>query len=71
MSAHPDHAGTALCRPVLWGLVPGAVQVATPLAFLRQHRTHFVGTTRRWPPFCLAVAWVVAVALVVLLLAGR
>lgn len=27
---------------------------------LWQHRTHFVASTRWWPPFCLVVDWVVA-----------
>ena len=27
---------------------------------LWQHRTHFVSTTRWWPPFCMVVDWVVA-----------
>jgi hypothetical protein len=37
---------------------------------LWQHRTHFVANTRWWPPFCLVVDAIVAVALVVLLVAG-
>jgi hypothetical protein len=32
---------------------------------LWQHRTHFVANTRWWPPFCMAVDWVVAALIVV------
>ena len=35
---------------------------------LWQHRSHFVANTRWWPPFCLVVDWVVAAAILVLLL---
>jgi hypothetical protein len=35
-----------------------------------QHRTHFVANTRWWPPFCCAVDFVVAAALVVMIAAG-
>jgi hypothetical protein len=35
-----------------------------------QHRTHFVATTRWWPPFCAAVDFVVAAVIVVEVLAG-
>jgi hypothetical protein len=60
----------------------GAVAIAGPawllvigygghgLKDLWQHRTHFVGNTRWWPPFCLVVDAIVAVALVVLLVEG-
>lgn len=37
---------------------------------LWQHRSHFVANTRWWPPFCLVVDAIVAVALVVLLVSG-
>lgn len=37
---------------------------------LWQHRTHFVATTRWWPPFCASVDVVVAALLTVALLAG-
>jgi hypothetical protein len=37
---------------------------------LWQHRHHFVANTRWWPPFCLAVDWVVAATLIVLIAAG-
>jgi hypothetical protein len=37
---------------------------------LWQHRTHFVANTRWWPPFCLVVDAIVAVALVVLVVTG-
>ena len=35
-----------------------------------QERTHFVVNTRWWPPFCVAVDWLVAVILVVEIAAG-
>ena len=34
------------------------------------HRTHFVANTRWWPPFCMAVDWVVAAIIVVEIAAG-
>jgi hypothetical protein len=37
---------------------------------LWQHRWHYVGNTRWWPPFCLVVDWVVAAILVVLIVVG-
>ncbi len=37
---------------------------------LWQHRRHFVANTRWWPPFCLVVDWVVAAALVILIVLG-
>jgi hypothetical protein len=37
---------------------------------LWQHRNHFVANTRWWPPFCLAVDWVAAAILVVLVAVG-
>jgi hypothetical protein len=37
---------------------------------LWQHRTHFVATTRWWPPFCLVVDWVVAAVIVGEIIAG-
>src|SRR5918911_55278 len=37
---------------------------------LWQHRTHFVATTRWWPPFCLAVDWAVAAIIAVEIIAG-
>jgi hypothetical protein len=37
---------------------------------LWQHRSHFVANTRWWPPFCLAVDWVAAAVLVVLIAVG-
>jgi len=43
-----------------WILVGGLV--AHGCKDLWQHRTHFVSTTRWWPPFCVAVDWVAAVA---------
>ena len=35
-----------------------------------QERTRFVDRTRWWPPFCAAVDWVVAAAIVVAIVAG-
>ena len=32
---------------------------------LWQHRTHFVANTRWWPPFCMAVDFVVAAIIVI------
>jgi hypothetical protein len=37
---------------------------------LWQHRSHYVANTRWWPPFCLAVDWVAAAILVVLIAVG-
>ena len=37
---------------------------------LWQHRTHFVATTRWWPPFCMVVDWVVAAIIAVEIAAG-
>ena len=37
---------------------------------LWQHRTHFVSTTRWWPPFCMVVDFVVAAIIVVEIAAG-
>ena len=37
---------------------------------LWQHRTQFVAGTRWWPPFCVAVDWVTASSLAVLILRG-
>ncbi len=59
-----------------------AVTVVAPVALLAlayalhglkdfwQHRTQFVATTRWWPPFCAAVDWVVAAALLFSVMAG-
>jgi hypothetical protein len=41
-----------------WLLVAGLA--AHGLKDLWQHRSHFVATTRWWPPFCMVVDWVVA-----------
>jgi hypothetical protein len=35
-----------------------------------QHRTHYVGGTRWWPPFCAAVDWVVAAIIAIEIIAG-
>ena len=37
---------------------------------LWQHRHQFVANTRWWPPFCLAVDWVVAAIITVEIIAG-
>ena len=133
----PRQVARSLRAPVLWGVVVGALQAASPLAFwwlepatvyalglaliaavyigfavadgrppvivvecvvaavfvvlaaagvtgsawllvvgfvghglkdLWQHRSHYVANTRWWPPFCLVVDWVVAAAMVVLII---
>ena len=133
----PRQVAGSLREPVLWGVVVGALQAASPLAFwwlepatvyalglaliaavyigfavadgrpsvivvecvvaavfvvlaatgvtgsawllvvgflghglkdLCQHRSHYVANTRWWPPFCLVVDWVVAAAMVVLII---
>jgi hypothetical protein len=51
-----------------WILVAGFI--GHGLKDLWQHRTQFVSTTRWWPPFCLAVDWVVAAVIVVEIAAG-
>jgi hypothetical protein len=51
-----------------WLLVAGFV--GHGLKDFWQHRTHFVAGTRWWPPFCMAVDWVVAAVLVVEIAAG-
>ena len=48
-----------------WLLVVGFV--GHGLKDLWQHRSHYVANTRWWPPFCLVVDWVVAAAMVVLI----
>jgi hypothetical protein len=51
-----------------WLLVVGFV--GHGLKDLWQHRTHFVNNTRSWPPFCMAVDFVVAAVIVVEIAAG-
>jgi hypothetical protein len=51
-----------------WLLVVG--YVGHGLKDLWQHRTHFVSNTRWWPPFCMAVDFVVAAVIVVEIVAG-
>ena len=51
-----------------WLLVVGFV--GHGLKDLWQHRTHFVANTRWWPPFCMAVDFVVAAIIVVEIAAG-
>jgi hypothetical protein len=60
--------GAAAVTGPAWLLVLGFV--GHGLKDLWQHRTHYVANTRWWPPFCLVVDWVVAAALVVLIVAG-
>ena len=49
-----------------WLLVVGFL--GHGLKDLWQHRSHYVANTRWWPPFCLVVDWVVAGAMVVLII---
>jgi hypothetical protein len=51
-----------------WLIVVGLV--GHGMKDLWQHRTHFVATTRWWPPFCLVVDFVAASAIAVLLITG-
>jgi hypothetical protein len=51
-----------------WLLVVGFV--GHGLKDLWQHRTHFVNNTRWWPPFCMAVDFVVAAVIAVEVAAG-
>jgi hypothetical protein len=37
---------------------------------LWQHRSHFVSTTRWWPPFCLVVDWTAAPLIAAAIIAG-
>ena len=60
-------AATGVTGPA-WLLVLGFT--GHGLKDLWQHRRHYVGNTRWWPPFCLVVDWVAAAILVVLITAG-
>jgi len=51
-----------------WLLVVGLA--AHGVKDLWQHRSQFVATTRWWPPFCMAVDFVVAAVIVVEIAAG-
>jgi hypothetical protein len=51
-----------------WLLVLGFI--GHGLKDLWQHRTRFVSTTRWWPPFCMAVDFVVAAVIAVEIAAG-
>src|SRR3954453_17908030 len=51
-----------------WLLVAG--MAGHGLKDLWQHRSHFVATTRWWPPFCMVVDWVVAAIIVGEIAAG-
>ena len=60
--------GAAAITGTPWLLVAGFV--GHGLKDLWQHRTHFVANTRWWPPFCMAVDWVLAAVIVVEIAAG-
>lgn len=60
--------GAAAITGTPWLLVVGFV--GHGLKDFWQHRTHFVTGTRWWPPFCMAVDWVVAAVIVVEIAAG-
>jgi hypothetical protein len=60
--------GAAAITGTAWLLVAG--YVGHGLKDLWQHRTHFVANTRWWPPFCMAVDWIVAAVIVVEIAAG-
>ena len=68
--AAPSQASAAYAPiPAAWpALVVGFV--GHGLKDLWQHRTHFVNNTRWWPPFCMAVDFVVAAVIVVEIAAG-
>src|SRR4051794_21095748 len=51
-----------------WLLVAG--MAGHGLKDLWQHRSHFVATTRWWPPFCMVVDWVVAAIIAAEIAAG-
>jgi hypothetical protein len=60
--------GAAAITGSPWLLVAGFM--GHGLKDLWQHRTHFVATTRWWPPFCMVVDWIVATIIVVEIAAG-
>src|SRR4051794_28764307 len=60
--------GAAAITGTPWLLVVGFA--GHGLKDLWQHRTHFVANTRWWPPFCMAVDWIVAAVIVVEIAAG-
>ena len=60
--------GAAAVTGTPWLLVAGFV--GHGLKDFWQHRTHFVANTRWWPPFCMAVDWVLAAIIVVEIAAG-
>jgi hypothetical protein len=60
-------AALSLVGPA-WLLVAG--YVGHGLKDFWQERHQFVANTRWWPPFCAAVDWLVAGALIVLIVAG-
>ena len=60
--------GAAAVIGTPWLLVAGFV--GHGLKDLWQHRTQFVANTRWWPPFCMAVDFVVAAVIVVEIAAG-
>jgi len=78
--AGADSAETTLRTPMLWG-VASASPTGSPwllvaglfghgLNDLWQHRTEFVTGMRWWPPFWMAVDWVVAAIIVVEIASG-
>ena len=60
--------GAAAITGSPWLLVIGFI--GHGLKDLWQHRTHFVSTTRWWPPFCMVVDWIVAAIIVGEIIAG-
>jgi hypothetical protein len=60
--------GAAAITGSPWLLVIGFV--GHGLKDLWQHHRHFVSNTRWWPPFCLAVDWIVAAIIVGEIIAG-
>jgi hypothetical protein len=51
-----------------WLLVAGLI--GHGIKDLWQHRTGFVANTRWWPPFCVAVDWVAALLVALVIIAG-
>ena len=52
-----------------WLLVLGLI--GHGIKDLWQHRTHYVANTRWWPPFCLAVDWLAAAVIAVVIATGH
>ena len=86
MSHHAAGAPSASRAAVLWGIVVGVLQAATPLVFWwLDSATVFalglvgiafiyvgfaVANTRWWPPFCMVVDFVVAAIIAIEIAAG-